>query len=261
MSWLSSLFDSGPSSDEINARAAQSAQQQAALAEQRRQFDALQAASAPTDYDRRMQELQMQQLNDEATRSGLRQQATASLGGTFAPEFEQSYLPSTYDDPYIASAYASERGKVDDYLNNLLKRGVITQTGYEGGQKAAGEQEAGVRAQLNTLGENLLEAQRGKLTDIGNRARSAASTVDIGQTFDPNLYGQELQTASQDIGRDFGDLYSSSAPQGLFDLTDLANKAGATQGAQNLAFNPTAVGGSLIDEETQPQKKGTTAVF
>jgi hypothetical protein len=259
MSWLSALFDTGPTSDEINAQAAaQQAQlqaQAAADAEQKRQFDVL---NTPSDYDKMLQEQQTAALQREQELGTLRSGALSSLGGTFAPEFERSLIPSTYDDPFIASAYASERGKADEYLNNLLKRGVITQAGYTGGQQAVGEQEAGVRSQLQTLGDQLLEAQRGKLTDVANRARGTASTLELGQTFDPNIYSNELNTTVGDIGSQFGDLYSASAPKGLFDLSGLASKAGAAQGAQNLAFDPEALAGTIPPSEDATANPLTT---
>jgi hypothetical protein len=288
MSWLSELFGGGDSStqgavpgsptwlaNEAALKAKQEADYQASLeraAAETQRIESEKANTAmmnqlfaPTELDTRLQQQQLQQIDTEAERNRLRQEALGRVSSTFAPEFERTSLPSTFDDPYIASAYASERGKVDEYLNNLLKRNVITQSGFAGGQAAAEQQAPGVRTQLADVGESLLAAQRGNLTDIANRARGAASTLDIGQTFDPSIYAKEAETSGTEFGQRFGDLYSARAPKDLFDLSALQQRAGAAQGPQNLAFDPAATQGAGITGQEEPvlplPKKRTTAVF
>jgi len=290
MSWLSSLFGgSDDSQSQINAawaqyfaqqeqqrqqeeaRKAQQAAQDAETArqqEQQREFDAqlqlLQQQNQPTPLEQQQQEQQITDLQTQQQRDALRQSALGQVNQAFTPEFEQAALPSTFDDPYVQQAYSTERAKADDYLNNLLKRNVITQQGFQGGEAAAEAQAPGARTTLADVGNQLLEAQRQKYTDIANRARNTASTLDIGQTFDPSVYTNELGTAENEFANTFGDVYGARAPKGLFDLKALSQAAGTAQGAQNLAFDPAAVQAGTSDETAfpiPPKRRQQTAVF
>ena len=239
-----------------------------AAEEQRRyeqQLAALREANQPTELDRTIEETQTRQLQEEQQRADLRRTAGAQANAIFAPEFEQTYVPSTYDDPYAEEAYTGQRGRVDEYLNNLLRRNVITEAGFRGGQAAAEEQAPGVRTQLSDLGEEMLAAQRSRLTDVGNRARNTAATLELGQTFNPDIYTGELANLNTEFGRTFADRYRAGVPEDLFDLARIQQRAGTVQGAQNLAFDPNAVAGIPQEDETElsPTRRARrpTAVF
>lgn len=281
MSWLSELFGGGGEDPAaVRAReAATLAQQQksqqdaeAAAQQQRDQqfaamMESLRQMNAPSPEDERLKALQAQQAEQEAQRTDLRQKAMASLGGVITPDFEYGAIPTTFADPYAASAYTAQRKKADDYLSNLLKRGVITQQGYAGGQAALDEQAPRVRSQLADVGNTLLGAERGALTDIANRAKSTASTIDLGQNFDPSAYGTEIQNSIANFVKSLPDKYAGAVPEGLFDTSSLAAKAGAAQGAQNLPFDPNVGSPNLpitSEEDTVPKDqtpKRTTSVF
>jgi len=223
------------------------------------------AAAAPTELDLKQQALDEQDLADEMARKEVRRSATGQVNQLFQPEFESTWAPSTADDPYIQEAYAGERGKVDDYLNNLLKRKVITQSGFTGGIADAESQAPGVRGQLNTVGEGLIDAQRGKLTGLRDRALNTASTLEPGQTFDPGIYDTQLHDTTAEFGTSFGDKFKAGVPKDLFDLSEVQQKAGAAQGAQNLAFDPGAVAGDVGSfgdpEDPTKKKRQPVAVF
>jgi hypothetical protein len=164
------------------------------------QLDIFKKSLEPTPQEQ--EQMTAQQKADEAERQ-LKEYRNTALGrvnAEFQPEFERSLVPDTYDDPYIAEAYGQQAGKADEYLNNLLKRKVITDAGYKGGLANKEEQGAGVRTELGGLSEAMLEAQRGKLTGVADRARSAASGLQLGQTLDPSIYSNEISQ----LGTDFG---------------------------------------------------------
>src|SRR5436190_10802247 len=199
----------------------------AARAEDQRRYDASQAQiakdTAPvpqTELEKKQQTLDEQDLADEMARKEARRTATGQVNQLFQPEFEQTWAPGTTDDPYIAEAYTGERGKVDEYLGNLLKRNVITKSGYAGGEAAAEEQAPRVRGQLNTVGEGLINAQRGALTGLRNRALGTASTLEPGQAFDPGIYDTQLHDTTTEYGAGFGDKFKAGVPKDLFDLIE-----------------------------------------
>jgi hypothetical protein len=305
MSWLSELFGGGGGEDpravqqreqqridEENRRAEEAAAAQRLvyeqlLAQQKAEADAAReeraaaaqkederfaaqqadakAAAAPTELDLKQQALDEQDLADEMARKEIRRSATGQVNQLFQPEFEQTWAPGTTDDPYIEETFGKERARADEYLNNLLKRKVITQSGYTGGTQALEEQAPDVRGQLTDVGDALIEAQRGKLTGLRERALGTASTLEPGQTFDPGIYDKELHDTTDEFGTSFGGKFAAAAPDDLFDTTKIQQKAGAAQGAQNLAFDPGAVAGDIDSfgdpEDPLKKKRQPVAVF
>lgn len=177
----------------------------------------------------------------------------------FQPEFERSRIADTADDSYINDIVGAQRGKADDYITNLLNRHVITAPGAEGARHNLDEQGARVRTQLNDLGSQTLASGRQGLTDIANRGRQAASTLDLGSVFDPSKFGQEADQSSASFLSGLGDTLKSAVPGNLFDTSGLAASAGVAQGAQNTNFDPRALAGLNIHDDTQapidPNKK------
>lgn len=265
MSWLSELFGGGGGEDPAavqqrlaaqQAQAAQLAQQQ-----QQQQFEALMATLRPPEpapVDPRIQQ-----------EADLRSNATTAFNNTFAPGTESNYVPDTADDAIAAQIYGEQRGKADTYLQNLLKRGVITDTGAAAGAKNLDEQGARVRTQLNDLGSSLLDAERGKITGILDQGRNTASTLGIGQNFDPNSFAKLINDNVGEFNANFGDSFRAGVPGDLFDTSALSSIAGGAQGAGNNAFDPNAVSGGVIGNPTNPDDdpnkpttpKRTTSVF
>lgn len=266
MSWLSEMFGGGGGEDPNAIAQRQQAQQQAmalqAQQQQQQQFEALMATLRPPEpapVDPRIQQ-----------REDLRSGATNAIRSFTAPGFENTSVPDTLDDDLAAQVYGEQRGKADQYLQNLLKRGVITDTGAAAGAKNLDEQGARVRTQLSDLGSSLLNAERGKLKGIADQGAQAASTVDIGQTFNPTAFADMLNASLGDFSKNFGDSFRAGVPGDLFDTSALSSIAGGAQGAGNLAFDPNAVSAGVIgsgtsDEtdpnSTTPAKKRTTSVF
>lgn len=268
MSWLSSLFGSGGEDPE----AVRQRQQMAADA---------QARQAQASSDRQMQ-MQLDYLNQLRTDQQAKDAAAAAADPTatrdaalqginarYTPGFESTYLPDTYDDPLAATLYGEERGKADTYLNNLLKRNVITQTGYESAGKDLDTQGARVRTQLQDIGKTLLDQERSKLGGIIDTGRQRAGSLGVNEAFDFTPYDTQVQSSLGDFGSKFSDAFRAGIPGDLFDTSKLASIAGGAQGAGNLAFDPNAVAGTTSDttDETdpftgqKPVQKRTATVF
>lgn len=169
-----------------------------------------------------------------------------AINQLFPGNFDTARAPLTLDDPYLASVEAEQRGKADDIIRNMLDRGVITTAGFNAGEADLDKQTPNVNSQLNEIGTNLVTGEQGSLRDIANKGRSAAQTLTLGQSFDPSSYGSEADTNFNDFISKLGDSIRAGAPGNLFNTAGLAAIAGAGQGAQNLAFDPTAASG-IID--------------
>jgi hypothetical protein len=261
MSWLSNLFGGGDNSQSmINAAWQQYYDQQdkarsdAAAAQQ---IAALQELMKPSEADTRLKNLQATQAEQDAETAATRRAAGGAVSSAFTPGFESTYLPSTAADPYEAQAYATQRGKAEDYLTNLLKRGVITQTGYQGGETALESQAPRVRQQLKDLGDTIIGQGRSALTDIGNKANLAASTYSGTTPFDVSPYVGQLGPTAAGFEAGLSDKYLGQVPTGLFDTSSLASSAGAASGAQNTPFDRLALAGTNTGDTFDPNAPTT----
>lgn len=187
-----------------------------------------------------------------------RTKAVHGVNDVFTPNFESSRISDTADDPYLAQIDTEQRGNADNYITNLLKRHVITDAGAAGAERNLDSQGARVRTQLGSLGDSMLAGGRQKLTDIANKGRQTAQTLDLGQTFDPSTFGSEADTASSKFLGSLGDSLRSGVSGNLYDTSGLGAIAGAAQGGQNTNFDPRALAGLNISdtsENGQPIKK------
>jgi hypothetical protein len=266
MSWLSSLFGSGGEDPEaVRQRQAEAARQEGIRAQEaskqqmQMQLDYLNQLRA----DQQAKEAAIAAKDPTATRSA----ANRQIESTFAPGFESSYLPDTYDDDLANQIYKEQYEKGTGYLTNLKNRGVITDIGFGAGQKNLDDQGARVRTQLQGIGKTLLDQERSKLGDIVNTGRQRASTLEVGDPFDINPYSTQVQSSLGDFGSKFSDMFKAGIPGDLFDTTGLSSIAGSAQGPTNAAFDPGAVGGAGAPTEDdpfagqKPVQKRTSTVF
>lgn len=202
--------------------------------------------SAPGDKDLGSHFAGLGESIYNSRQNAARTQALRGVDSTFAPDFERSRISDSADDPFLADINNEQRGKADTYINNLFKRGVINQTGVQGAEKNLDDQGARVRTTLDDLGRGVLDSGRQSLSDIANRGRTNASTLRLGQTFDPNTYSGQADTAYNDFSSRLGDNIRSRIPSNLYDTSNLASIAGGAQGAQNLKFDPTALAGKNV---------------
>lgn len=186
-----------------------------------------------------------------------RNKASRGLDAIFSPNFETQRLPFTVDDPYIAGIDAEQRSSADDVIKRMLDRGVITPTGYSAAQADLGKQDAGVQSRLNEIGTNLIGSGQQSLRDEANKARTAASTLNIDQPFNPGDFSSEVDRMTSEFLGNLGTNIRSRIPGNLFNTTGLGALAGAAQGAQNTPFDPAALAG--VDDTNKPKPADTTS--
>ena len=270
MSWLSSLFGGGGEDPEAVR------QRQAAAA-----LKAQQDAQAASDRQMQMQLDYLNQLrtDEQAKEAALaakdptatRQAALQTIGSTWAPGFETSYLPGNITDPYESDVYASQRGSAEEKLNNLLKRRVITDTGYQAGIGELDKQAPRVRTQLQDLADTLLGAERDKISGIIGGAKNAASNLGVGQGFDITPFQTQINDELGAFNTNLSDRFKGSIPGDLFDTSGLGAIAGGAGGGagSGVGYNPDLLAGIGTDktEETdpfsgqKPVQKRTATVF
>lgn len=174
----------------------------------------------------------------------------------FAPsDFATKRIASTADDATLAAILAEQRSSADQYVRNLLDRGVITNPGYAAAEKDLDTQAFGANARLNEIGNQVLETGRAGANDIANQARQGAANYELGDNFDPYSYSTQIDQSIADFFANLGGNIRSKIPASLFSTSGLAGIAGAAQGAQNTKFDPNAIAGLTAndnkDEEDQ----------
>jgi hypothetical protein len=274
MSWLSELFgggDEGPGERQwriYNEQQAAKAQQDAQIAAQERQQQQQIAYLDKLRADQLAEQERQRALDPTATR----QAALSTVGQTFTPGFEEMYVPGTLTDPYETAVYGEQRSKADEFLNNLFKRNVITETGRQAGMKNLEEQAPRVRTQLQDIADTLLGAERGKLGNIAGSAREAASSLGVNQPFDISPYSTRLTGDVGEFTSQLSDRFRAGIPGDLFDTSGLGAIAGGAGGG---AGSGTGVPSDLFagldtskkEDETdpftgqKPVQKRTSTVF
>lgn len=192
-----------------------------------------------------------QTIYDARTQAN-RQNAGRQIDLAFAPDFETSRIADTADDPILAAINNEQRGNADAYVQNLVKRGVISASGQAAAERDLDTQGSRVKTILDDLGRTSLGAGRQTLSDVANRGRTAASSLALGNTFDPTKYTNE---ADQDYNNFLGGLDTSirSKINGpLYDTSKLASIAGSAQGANNFKFDPAALSGANVNDQNDP---------
>jgi hypothetical protein len=174
----------------------------------------------------------------------------------FAPSgFETRKIGDTSDDATLAAILAEQRATADNYVRNLLDRGVINASGFASAESDLDNQAYGAKSRLQEIGNTVLQQGRSKITNLANEARSGAANFELGDNFDPYSYSTDIDAALNDFFTNLGGNIRGLAPTGLFNTAGLANIAGAAMGAQNLKFSPAALAGTSTKEEDDNANK------
>lgn len=180
--------------------------------------------------------------------------AQQQLNSLLPQNFEMSRVQQSNIDPFIQGIDTEQRQSADAIIQNMLARHVITPAGQAAAEAELDRQNPGVMAKLNEIGTGTLSSEQQSLRDIANQGRTAAQTLTLGQNFDPNQYGSQVDKNFSDFMANLGTtLRGKVGSANLFNTTGLAAIAGAGQGAQNTPFDPTAQQG-IIDPNAQSNK-------
>lgn len=178
----------------------------------------------------------------------------------FAPSnLSTTRISDAADQPTLDAILAEQQQNADQYVRNLLDRGVITQAGYNAAEANIANQVPGAKSQLSDIGTGILEGGRDAINNIANDARTAASNYNLGDQFDPYSYSKQIDQSALDFFTNLGTKIRAAAPTALFSTSGLANIAGAASGAQNTAFDPSAIAGVSTKSEDDNSKKTTNA--
>lgn len=186
----------------------------------------------------------------------------AAVDQLYSPNFETTKLPTSIDQPYVDNIYADQRGQADNIIQNMLKRGVLTNAGAAGASSDLDRQAPGVKTQLQQLADSVIAGGQSKLKGIANTAQTSAGTLKLGQQFDPSSYSKQTDDAFNNFIGNLSNSIKAKVPGNLFQTNGLAAIGGASQGAGNTAYDPTAASGSIAATTgkvaTDPTNTSTT---
>lgn len=194
---------------------------------------------------------------------GQRNSAQRTINQIAPSGFSMNRIQNTADDETIASILAEQEANAQQYLDNLLQRGVITTGGYNAAKQNLSGQRPGAQTRLSEIGTGILESGRGAAENLANEGRARVGTLELGDIFDPYTVGTQLNNYFTEFFSGLGGRLRGAAPTNLFDTSGLANIAGAAQGAGNRVFDPRAVAGvfSGPEEEEEDDEDETTNPF
>lgn len=213
-------------------------------------------AAAPGTYFTNLGETAFGQ-EQESQRSKLLRAINSFAGDDFATR----RIDPTSDDATLEAILQEQRASADEYVRNLLDRGVITGTGYEAAARDLEQQTYGARSRLNEVGNAELERGRGRANEIASGAKQRASNYTLGETFDPYAVQGQLDQAFADFFANLGNNIRAAVPAGLFSTSGLGNIAGAAQGAGNTAFNPAALAGLGGEDDEDEEERALLSAF
>jgi len=194
---------------------------------------------------------------------GKRTGATNQINAMFTPNYSQMMLGDSLASSYTDTLLGEQFNPLRQQLENASKRRTLSPTGYQAALDTLGQKESSARSQINTLGQGILDADRGALDQYTSGARSSAGGLTLADTFDPNTYAEGAKNlVSKDVADFGGALRTKVGGTKFADINELINAGGAIQGSVNpSATNPLSAqtGGSpssAAQDELQKQKRG-----
>lgn len=195
--------------------------------------------------------------------------AEAKLQGLLPAGFENTLIPGSVSSPYITSTMNTGRSAAQSLIQNMLRRGTLSDTGRASALKALSDQDPSVTTKLTGISNTLLENERAKLRGIANEGYGAAAGQS-GETFDPTPYQARANTEASGFLQGFPASFASSVGDAgaLYNTAGLGEAGGAVSDPRNVSYDPYAVeGGKLAtgtgeqDQGPPAQKKRSTSVF
>ena len=190
---------------------------------------------------------------------------TRQLNEMFQPGFTQNYFGSGFGDADISSIINQQRSDAAQQLSNSYQRGNTSFQGYDRALTDLDTNALGARERVGDFGNGIIEGYRQQLSGVGDTARQALSTYEIGNTFDPQQFQNQLNELYGNLQGQFkGDLVNSVGNTPLFDVNTLLQTSNAAQPASNDQARAPQILASIEERKRKDQERrglGTTGIF
>ncbi len=175
-------------------------------------------------------------VNDLVNSRSTAARTTAKTGtrASFAGRDPNASFTDTMDDPYIDSILNAQRTEAQATLDRAKARGQLNDVGYADAIGRLDTQASAGRTTANSLTDAVLSGYRKQLTDINNEATARAGSLEDGEVFDPSTFTARYDAKQTDLSKNFGGAVNAALTgQKFFDIGDIINGAGNTQGVAN----------------------------
>lgn len=174
--------------------------------------------------------------------------------------FADKAIGNEFDDSYLNSIYDEQYGDASSQLQRAFARGNLSPIGMSLAQKQLDSQGAAGKSRLQDLGGGVLSRYRTELGDLGSKARTSAGNFELGSTFNPDDYKQQIEGKKGEFGQRIqGDIRDATRGEQIFNVDDIIGKAGVSQGLYNPASAQSNVGASPIFNALSARKKRNTS--
>lgn len=190
-----------------------------------------------------------------------RDQSLAALRGLFPTNYVSGQVPFSMDDLVIESILGSQRGVAEASLTNALKRGQISDLGFNTGLSTLRGQTEQGRSLYQKRGEDVLRGYRSDLQGIIDDAFTTAGSLPTTDTpFNAQSYMDNFNTRKSDLfGRMEGDIRSSISASSPFDPGKAISEGASASGPLN--FLPDVLSRRGRGASVNDRGLGTRGVF
>lgn len=190
---------------------------------------------------------------------------TGDLNQQFGPGYVDNYFSYDYGQDVLNSILNQERADATQFLDNALARGNTTFQGYNDALTRLDDASSGVTERLGDTARGVIEGYRQQLQGIGDSARQNLSTFQLGSSFDPQTYVNQLNDLYGNLQGSFeGDVRNTLGTTPLFDFEALLQRANAAQPASNDQAQNAGVIAAIEQRKQDEQSRrglGSTGTF
>ena len=168
------------------------------------------------------------------------------------------FIQLTADDPYIESLLGEQRGEADQFIQRMIDRGLMTETGAGGARKDLDRQSALGQTRLTEIGTGLIGSKEAELDAERAKRLGSIGQLKLGDPFDVGTQKTDLAKLATDFIGTLGEgLRTGLGAEKLFDTSGLTGIAGRTGGA------PGTGAGQPLDEDDSEEllKTGNEVLF
>jgi hypothetical protein len=190
---------------------------------------------------------------DDLTTAG-QSKAGRELDAFASTGFDNQLISRNAGDDSVQAILGEQEQERRNYADNLLARGIVTDSGYQSALGSIDKQRFGVQSNLSEIAKAVLEGGRGDLRDIASQGRTAASNLKLGQQFNSGQFSQQINDEATQFLENLGGNVRSRVGDNLFDMSSILRSAGSGQGAQNTAFDPAAFFSATGGQDDEDEK-------
>jgi hypothetical protein len=176
----------------------------------------------------------------------------------------KDWVPMTADDAFIESILGGQRTEADNYVKNMLSRGLLTDDGATAAYKELDRQKGLALPQLSEIGTGLINTGESNIDAEQAKKLASYDTLKIDQPYDVEADYKGLnQLATDFIGTLGTGIEGALGGKKFFNTSSFGGSQGASQGTGGSTVGGGAIGGGgqNVDPNDDEDKTGQEVLF